>query len=584
MYSHQEMKQTLDVAMGRKKPDSVIKNGEVLNVYTGRLLQQDIVISGKRVVFVGNIEESGCVIDDEVHIYDVKGKVVVPGYIEPHAHPFQLYQPISLAEKVLKTGTTTLINDNLFFFGLCENKDAFELLDELKQLPVKQFWWTRFDPQCHQPHQKEVFTDERISEWLSHAAVVQAGELTDWLPILQGDSEMNRWMHQAKQLGKRIEAHAPGASYRTLSRLAVAGVTGDHESITVDEVWKRLELGLMTTLRHSSIRPDLPELIQELVTKKEVPWHRLMMTTDGATPPYLEKGFIDYVLRVAIDNGVNPIHAYQMVTINPAQYYRIDDHVGAIAPGKIADFNILEDLHQPTPVTVFADGVKVVEQQTLIQSFPKLNWINKEEIKWNLMGQVTEQDLRITSEKELEYPVIQLVNAVITKCKHEWLHFNHGFLSHTNHPDLLHVYLIDKHGQWIIRGLIRGFGEKIDALASSYTSTNDLLVIGRDPQAMMEAINHIKSVNGGITWIQQGEMKYHLHLPLLGTMSFQSVDELIISTKQFSQKLAGYGYHHIDPIYTLLFLSSTHLPQIRLTSEGLMRVKDKHILTSSARI
>ena len=120
----------------------------------------------------------------------------------------------------------------------------------------------------------------------------------------------------------------------------------------------------MTTLRHSSLRPDLPELIKGLLQwNGEIPWHRLMLTTDGPTPPYLRKGFVDYVLRTAMEAGCPPVRAYQMVTLNPACYYRLDEHLGAIAPGRIADINILSSLEEPVPERVVADGEPVAERK-----------------------------------------------------------------------------------------------------------------------------------------------------------------------------------------------------------------------------
>ncbi|MBA4495478.1 adenine deaminase C-terminal domain-containing protein [Paenactinomyces guangxiensis] len=577
--SAEEQQFLMDVAMGRKAPTLVIVGGQILNVYTGRLEQKDIVVAGRRIAFVGRSEQSGVRTDASTKIFNASGKILVPGYIEPHAHPFQLYQPVSLAEKVLPLGTTTLIHDNLFFFAQLEDEKMLSILKQLDNAAVKHFWWARLDPQTHLAQEKQhLFSYERVREFLSHPLVLQAGELTDWLPLLQEDPTMSTWISDAKKYGKRVEGHAPGASYRTLSRLAAAGVTGDHESISVEEVWNRLELGYMVTLRHSSIRPDLPQLIKGLLEKQRVPWHRLMMTTDGVTPLYLKPGFTDYLIHTAIESGCDPIHAYQMVTINPAVYYHLDEHLGGIAPGRLADINLLASLESPTPVTVFAEGEKVADKGKCLTQLPQLDGELFAKLRWRPDFRLSTADFSIPCEQGRKFPVIQMVNAVITKMTEETLVQHNGQIQWAEDDDRLLAFLVDRHGKWITPGVIHGFAKGIDGLASSYTGSHDLLVIGRDPEMMAEAANRVLEQGGGIVWIQDQSVYMNLSLPIAGWISRDPIDQLITQLEPFVDRLRAFGYPYSDPLYSFLFLSSTHLPQVRLTANGLMRVKDKKIL------
>lgn len=577
-----EHQQLMETVLGRLAPTMLIRGGEILNVYTGRCERKDIAIAGRRIAYVGNLEQSGLQMDETTEVWDVSGHIIVPGYIEPHAHPFQLYNPRTLANKAVSLGTTTLIHDNLFFFTQLELDELVEILDELDKSPVKQFWWARFDAQTSLPEEKKhLFSLERVKKFLSHPLVLQGGELTDWPALLQGDSRMSVWMETVKHLGKRMEGHAPGSSYRTLSQLAAAGVTGDHESISVEEIWNRLELGYMVTLRHSSIRPDLPVLMKDLCKYENVPWHRLMMTTDGSTPLYLKHGFTDYLIRTAIENGCNPIHAYQMVTINPAVYYGLEEHIGGLAPGRLADINILSSLSEPTPVSVLAEGKPVVKQREIIDQIPDLEWERYQGLFRQYKDQLTASDFLLPLHGEEAFPVINLMNPVITKMTMESIPHQDGMVKWDQEDDRLFCFLIDPAGTWITPGIIRGFGRGIDGIASSYSCSNDLIVIGRDSEAMAKAANYVKSRGGGIAWFQEGSLKYFLALPIAGAMSKQSMDSLIAELEPLVDYLQQYGYPFDDPIYTFLFLSSTHLPQVRLTAEGLMRVKDKKIIVPS---
>lgn len=573
-------------ATGKLLPTRVLMGGRVLNVFTGELERADVALCDERIAYVGDMKKGGLQLPDSRRIIDVTDKVLVPGYIEPHAHPFQLYHPVTLAAEVLGRGTTTLINDNLFFFTLLDPDEWSRLLEALDRLPVKMLWWARLDAQAHLDEDfRFLFGDDRVSGELKRPSVVQAGELTDWMPLLEGEENRTRWVGEARRRGIRVEGHAPGASSRTLSRLAAAGVTGDHESISAEEVLDRLRLGYMTTLRHSSLRPDLPELIKGLLQwNGEIPWHRLMLTTDGPTPPYLRKGFVDYVLRTAMEAGCPPVRAYQMVTLNPACYYRLDEHLGAIAPGRIADINILSSLEEPVPERVVADGEPVAERKSLLRSFPGVDWAGYPTLNRRWKGWVRPEHLeKLPGGTEGKIPILRLLNPVITKL--EWKEPPEGTRSSLplGEGDLL-VALADREGKWITKSLVRGFGRDIDGLVSTYNGSDDLLLVGRNPEAMARAANRALEQGGGIIWEQNGEEVYNLPLPLAGKTSLLSLSELIPRTEEFLRRMKEHDHPFHDPIYTFLFLSSTHLPQARLTAEGLMHIKEKKVLIPAERL
>ncbi len=218
------------------------------------------------------------------------------------------------------------------------------------------------------------FTVDRVRRMLRNPSVLQAGELTYWKEAINGDPSMIARMREARLAGKRIETHNPGASVETLNAVAAAGATGCHESITAEEVMRRLRLGYYATLRHSSIRPDLGELIKGLLNTGCRYWDRMMLTTDGSPPFFLAEGFTDACIRIAIDAGLDPVDAYRMASLNPAVYYGLDQDLGGISPGRIADIVFLEDLRNPTPVKVMANGRIAAERGMLTASFPEVEW------------------------------------------------------------------------------------------------------------------------------------------------------------------------------------------------------------------
>ncbi|MCK9910732.1 amidohydrolase family protein, partial [Microbacteriaceae bacterium K1510] len=227
------------------------------------------------------------------------------------------------------------------------------------------------DPQARSKTRSYAYTKQGLSEMIDHPLVVQGGELTDWRAVLEEEEEMLFGLKRVRDRGKRMEGHHPGASIETLNIAAAAGVTACHESISAEDVKQRLRLGMYATLRHSSIRPDLPELITGM-QRLQIPWtSRLMLTSDGNTPPMMRHGFMDYTIRVAIESGVPAIDAYVMATLNPAVYYGLDAELGGIAPGRIADILFLRSPEDPAPELVIANGQREMEAGRLLGTLPR---------------------------------------------------------------------------------------------------------------------------------------------------------------------------------------------------------------------
>lgn len=197
-------------------PHMVLKNATYLNTYLHQWLVANIWIYYDRIVYVGDkLPENSCGYEE----IDCQGQYLVPGYIEPHAHPDQLYNPLTLAKHAGQFGTTALISDNLGIFLELTTQVAFELLNEFKEIPSTMYWWCRFDAQTEFPNNDEIFNTEDVTSWLQHESVLQGGELTGWPKLLNGDDQMLSWLQETKRLHKKVEGHLPGASERTLAKL-----------------------------------------------------------------------------------------------------------------------------------------------------------------------------------------------------------------------------------------------------------------------------------------------------------------------------------------------------------------------------
>ncbi|MFD2045200.1 adenine deaminase C-terminal domain-containing protein [Ornithinibacillus salinisoli] len=563
-----ELRKHVKVVDGLIAPTLLLKNATYLNVFTKQWLTANIWVYQDRIVYVG---EKLPKYDTETEVVDCEGKYLVPGYMEPHAHPFQLYNPEELANHAATFGTTTLINDNLTWLFLLEKKKAFSIIEDFNKHPVSMYWWSRYDPQTALKDDDEFFNTGDVLDWLSHPSVVQGGELTSWPSLLDGDDRLLYWIQETKQRGKPVEGHLPGASENTLTKMKLLGVSADHESISGTDVIQRLQLGYQVGLRYSSIRPDLPQLLDELLEANITCYDNLTMTTDGGTPGFFEKGLMNVCIDIAIQKGVPIIEAYRMASYNVAKHFRLDEQLGSIAPGRLANINILQKPDHPHPESVLAKGKWIVKEGVEKEVPSIMDWESYEIKPLTFDWEMTSSDLQFS------IPIgLDMVNDVIMKPYAIETDITLDVLPTTREDAFL--MLLDRNGEWRVNTTLRGFTNQLGGLASSFSQTGDIVFVGKSKHDLLLAWKRLKELGGGIVLVHQGEVLLEIPLTLSGKMFDGSMNELIRKETQLKNVLHQFGYRYRDPIYSILFLSSTHLPYTRITQEGIIDVKKREVL------
>ncbi|MFD1037105.1 adenine deaminase C-terminal domain-containing protein [Virgibacillus byunsanensis] len=567
-WRNRELRNHVGIIDDTVAPTLLLKDSTYLNIYTKQWLHAHIWIYHDRIVYVGEKLPKNL---DNVEVVDCKDKYLVPGYMEPHAHPYQLYNPEELARHAAKTGTTTLVNDNQMWNFLLDKKKAFTLLDEFNTLPISMYWWARFDSQTAIQDEERLYNTRNIMDWLSHPSVAQGGELTSWPRLLDGDDRLLFWIQEAKRQGKPVEGHLPGASEKTLTKMKLLGIAADHESMTGADVIKRLELGYHVGLRNSSIRPDLSKLVEEILAEGLTEFDNLTMTTDGSTPAFYEKGIINVCIEIAIDKGIPIEDAYRMATYNVARHFGLHEQLGSITPGRIAHINILDSKSNPHPTSVLAKGQWILKDG-IEQAIPqKIEWE-----KYGISPISFDWELQI-SDLQFSVPIgLELVNDVIIKPYAIETDITPDELP--DNRDDAFLLLIDRNGEWRVNTTIKGFTKNLGGIASSYSATGDIVIMGKNKHDMLRAWKRMKDIGGGIVVVDKGEVKFELPLQLGGIMFKGNMVELIKNEKELKKLLKDYGYPFEDPIYSILFLSSTHLPYIRITQQGIIDVKKHEVL------
>jgi adenine deaminase len=572
----------IQVSLGESQADLYLEGGKVINVFSGEIYETNVAVFRDKIAYVG-LEKN--MVGPETKVLSAKNFYLAPGYIEPHAHPWAIYNPLSLMEETLPLGTTVTVCDNLFFFLQLGKEGFLKLIKETNNWPLRYFWSARVFPQSPLAGEEEIFSLENIQELLAQREVLAIAEITRWPDLLTNQGHVWEKIHHALTLGKKVEGHTAGASYDKLNALVASGLHCCHEAITPEQVQDQLRLGLWVMLRHSSLRPDLPQLIQA-ISAKNLDHRRMMLTSDGPTPYFAhQQGWLPGMLNFLVKNGIDPVKALQMATINPATFYGIDHLYGGIAPGRRADILFLSSLDQFMPVKVIANGTLVADKGKWLPPLPKIDW-HSFGFKHNFASGLKVDNpslytLPLEGTKNEIFPVIELLNAVITRRKDVPISVKNGQIDLTPTPDLLTICLVDKEGKWITKGLIKGFATHIEGLAATFSTSTHLVVIGNNPRAMAKAAQQVVDWDGGIVLVEQDELVCGIPLPLGGMMSTLPLADLLPLVKEIEEEVSARGYHFNDLLYSLLFFSCDFLPDFRLTSRGLFQVKTGSIVVAS---
>ena len=358
-------------------------------------------------------------------------------------------------------------------------------------MPIKFFWFIRIVPQTPMEDEALLFNAENLKRLLQSPFVLSVGEITRWPELVKGNDKILDVMHFAHGIGKRVDGHTAGAKNENLIAISRAGVDSCHESIDSQGMIERLRLGFHVMLRQSSLRQDLRSLL-EGVRKVPLSTRRVMLTTDGCTPAFqLASGMIDNLISIAMEEGIEPVEAYRMATLNPAAYFGLEHRIGGIAPGRDADILILKDLHHPTPETVISRGRLVAQKTILLNSFPHLNWNRffTGDAQIPRDWRTTADDFRIhvdgkTEGQTLVFPVIKLLNPVITRAEKVEFPVRNGCVDVSAREGFSWVATMCRHGRWVANGVLQGHAHGVEGIASTFNTAAEIVVIGRSPEAM----------------------------------------------------------------------------------------------------
>ncbi len=561
-----EIKQKIDLAYGREKPELVLKNARIVNVFSHEIVDGDIAIHGGKIVGIGNYAGK-----TEI---DLESKFVAPGLIDGHVHiESSMVSPSQFARAVVPRGTTTIIADPHEIANVKGIEGIEYMLEASEGLPLNAYFML---PSCVPATSFETsgakLLAEDLAELINHERVLGLGELMNYPGVINGDEDIVDKIKLARERDKLIDGHGPEIKDRELNAYVAAGVLTEHECSTAEEMLNRLRLGMYILIRQGSAARNLKELVRGL--KRENMRRCLFCTDDKHPEDILLTGHIDNNVRLAIKNGIDPISAIQMATINAAECYRLRN-IGAIAPGYNADVIVIDDLKDFNVLQVYKDGKLVAKNKEAlfdVKDFDNSNVIDTVRIK-----AVNKDDLRINIDNDIANVIRLLPHSLVTQKVVRKVEVENGEFRNNNKLDILKLAVIERHNATgnVGLGLVEDFKLKNGAIALTIAhDSHNLIAIGDNDEDMLLAINEVARVGGGITVASRGNVLRTLELPIGGIISDESmekVNEKLAEMLEIAYEQLGVN-KDIDPFMTLSFLALPVIPEIKVTDIGLFDV------------
>ena len=573
-------------AMGREAADLIIKNGRLVNVNTSRI--QDGITVAVRHGIIAYVGKGGdhLIIDEHTKVVDAAGRFLVPGFIDTHDHiESSMVDVVNFAEAILPYGTTTIACDNHEITNVLGIR-AVELFHKAAQgLPLKVLVSM---PVCVPsiPGFEDAgatITAEDVTEAYQQGWAQVQGEQMNFPGVIYGDPNVHAITAASLKSGNVLTGHYASLELeKGLPAFVAAGVTAWHEATTAEGVMRRAELGCYPQQRYGSAMFDMTNTIKAVTENPGLDTRFFTIVTDDRTPTTVVKyGHLDHAVRNAIKQGVPPIVAIQMVTINAAQLLEKSRWIGTISPGRAADILIVSDLVNIVIDQVYADGVLVAENGKMIMQFKRYDYPN-----WALnsmhLPKLSEADFHIPAEKKVKVRVMRIFPGMVHS-KEEFFEIEpvNGLLPADPKRDLMkianfyrHEYrpeVLKKKGIGFMTGL--QFKPNCAFASTVAHDCHNLQVLGNDDTAMALAANELIRVGGGDCIVVDGKVEALLPLPFGGLMSLEPIEEVSKQLLKIEEGLKKAGCMFEDIEMNIGALALIVLEELHLSNRGLVELK-----------
>lgn len=588
MNSREEL---IDVALGNCPADVVIENGRLINVLTAEIEEDmDVAIKGERIALVG---DAGHCRGHGTQVIDAGGKLLSPGLIDAHFHIESSMLTVTELNRILvPRGVTAIMGDPHEIANVLGIKGLRLLQDEAEDLPLRAFLRVPGQVPAVPAVEKtggQISLEETKELLRRDDAVALAGDVNPYLVIGKNKAHLRK-LEYVLRLNKTIAGQSPHLNERELNAYIDGGPQDSHVSMDAEEVLMILRRGLKAILTY---RPSMREYFNEgdfrelarITAEKHLDLRNCLLCIDDKQTNLLAReGGLDHMVRVAIAEGMNPLTVIQMGTLNVAEHFKITSDLGSIAPGRLADIVILDDLEKFKPSQVLVNGRVVAENGELtapLKSFIYPEWAKR---TIHLKNKIEPGDLEVTLSTNASLVEVRIITAEFPKREIlQKLPVQAGRVLPNVKEDIIYLAEIDRHlaSGNIGKGFIAKTGIKDGAIASSLIhDAHNIIVVGTNTEDMAIAVNRVASLGGGFVAVKNREILGEVALPIAGLISEESFEVVTSQLDRLEDILKTDLGCTLEPspFFQLALVPLPNIPELGMTSQGLFDVR-KYQLT-----
>jgi adenine deaminase len=572
--------QLIEAALGKRPLTTLIRDVDLLNVFSGETYRTSIGIYRDVIVNIANTARDM----KSEQIIDGAGKVAIPGLIDTHLHiESTMLTPANFAAAVLPHGTTTVCADPHEIGNVLGKEGVRMMLENARGLPMKIFFFApTCVPECEAVTAGAEILSDDIEEMLRWDGICGLGEVMDFPGVISGNEKMLRILEVGRRENAVIDGHCVFLTGNELNAYITAGPNADHENFTVESALEKMRSGMYVKLRGPHIL-NVKEAVSALHSMPKA-WNTILVTDDVMPDNLLRFGHLDYVCRTFIQNGMDPVEAVRSATLRPAEHMRMH-HLGAIAPGRVADIVLVNNLTDFEVDTVLSNGELVASKGRLMASFmrPQFNAKARDTVK---VKQLSVEDF------QFELPIrdgrirLNVIDFKPAASQDSALSFMEMLVTNPAVADavvkdgrcvsseIAVAFVFERHGKTgkrgigFVRGLIRA-----GAVASTVAhDAHNLIVVGANQKDMLTAAQHVINSNGGLAAVKEGKVLASIELPVAGLMSEQDLENVATKMTGLREAFKEMGVldHPYMPLVSLLTLAV--IPHVRLTDKGIFDV------------
>lgn len=576
-----DARKLIDTALGNHPADLVIRDGVLMDVYTGRMLpHRSVAILDEWIAYVGL--DADYTIGKNTHVIEADGRTICPGFIDAHTHLITYWNIADFLAYAIPCGVTTFLTEmeaQAFILGA---KGVWAVLEQIRNRPVKMF--ALIPPMVSPSPSSEALqiTRDQLADLLNDPCVMGLGEAFWQGAILDRDNRVLDLMQDTLAARKSVEGHSAGAFDRKLAAYAATGAGSCHEAISTEDVISRLELGLYAMIREGDIRKDL-EIILPL--KDKIDFRRLILVTDGSNPyDLINRGYMNDVVQKAVDLGLEPIEAVRMATLNPAEHFGLGNQIGGISPGRYGDLLLLPEPDIMKPDLVVSKGRIVAENGKVTVSIPEIPYpeVFRNTVK---VKPISTTDLRIPDSFLGTDGMVRTIDiqsdGLVTREGRATPRILDGQLTCDPEKDLLKIVFVERVTGTGLKftGYVRGWGQKKGAVATTLCwDAGGIFGIGANDEDLAKAVNHLIEIQGGLALFADGRLLSELPLRVGGYISELKVPEIAERLEKFQESVATLGGTMHFAHLTMNVMTTGAIPFIRMTEKGYYRFRENDIV------